>query len=180
MNIQAQPHPKKPKEYKVSNHLNSHIGDQFHLFQIAIKMKNADLPDIFIVNAVRTALEFDGVSDLMKLWENEKDEQEQAEIIADIQDMINACLQQDKSEEIYVKFNDLEAIAKNIRAFKDSLLQVVIEQGGLSHLAQLTSIPQPSLSRFFNSNSMPQRSTLLKIAKVLDLDAIKIELLWNK
>lgn len=148
---------------------------QIHLFQIAIKMKNERLPEMFIVNAVRTALEFEGVADLMKLWEKETDEQEQAEIIADIQDMIDVCSQKEKSKIINIKFNDLDAIAKNIRVFKDNLLQIVISRGGINYLSKLTGIPQPSLSRFFNSNAMPQRSTLLKIAKALNLTEIKMD-----
>lgn len=146
----------------------------------AADMKNAGFPDTFIVNAIKTALDFEGVSDLMKLWENESSKQEKEEIIADIQDMLDACNQTEKADEYYVKFNDLDAIAGNIRAFKDSLLQVVIKHGGIGHLAELTGIPQPSLSRFFNSNAMPYRTTLLKIAKALELDEIKIELLWTK
>ncbi len=116
----------------------------------------------------------------MNLWNKEKDQKEREEIVADIQDMVDECIQKGKSEEIYVKFNDLKAISKDIRAFKDSLLQLVIEQGGITKLSEITSIPQPSLSRFFNSNSMPRRSTILKIAKALNLDELKINLLWIK
>ena len=76
--------------------------------------------------------------------------------------------------------NDLDAIAKDIRAFKDGLLHIVDQQGGVSHLAELTGIPQPSLSRFFNSNAMPRRTTLLKIAKALELDAVEINTPWAK
>ncbi len=181
MTAQAQPNEKSSKGYLTQgHHSKKYFSEQMHLFQIATEMKNAKLSDAFIVNAVRTALEFDGVADLMKLWENEKDEQERAEVIADLQDMLDACSQTEQAEEIYVKFNDLESIAKNIRAFKDSLLHTVMERGGISHLADLTEIPQPSLSRFFNSSAMPRRSTLLKIAKALNLDEIKIELLWSK
>src|SRR5437016_3228533 len=106
-------------------------------------MKKLGLADAFIVSAVKTALEFEGVADLMHLWVEEKDSQEKEEIIADIQDMIDACAQKEKTEEIYIKFNDLSAIAKNIRAFKDSLYQMVMERGGISKLAELTGIPQP-------------------------------------
>ena len=153
---------------------------QVELFSIAVKMKKAGLADFFIVNAVQTALELEGIADLMHLWADEKDSEEKNEIISDIQDMIDACAQKEKSEEMYIKFNDLDAIAKNIRAFKDSLYQMVMERGGISKLSELTGIPQPSLSRFFNSNAMPRRATVLKIAKVLDLDEIKIDILWSK
>lgn len=155
-------------------------SEQIKLFSIAIKMKNAGLADSFIVDAVRTALEFEGVADLMSFWLDEDDGEERDEIIADIQEMIDECSPKEKTEEIYIKFNDLDAIAKNIRGFKDSLYQVVMEHGGVSKLSELTGIPQPSLSRFFNSNAMPRRSTVLKIAKVLNLDKVKIDILWSK
>ncbi|MFA6036580.1 MAG: helix-turn-helix transcriptional regulator [Legionellales bacterium] len=97
-----------------------------------------------------------------------------------IQELIYDCQQQGKQEGAYLRFNDLESIAKDIRAFKDSLLELVIQHGGISHLSTLTHIPQPSLSRFFNSNAMPQRTTLLKIAKALNLDAVKMADQWMR
>lgn len=142
---------------------------------IFTQMQKYELPECFILNAIKTATIFDGVADLINLWSKEKDQKECEEIIADIQDMVDECSQKGKDEEIYVKFNDLEAISKDIRAFKDSLLQLVIEQGGIRKLSELTGIPQPSLSRFFNSNSMSRRTTVLKIPKVLDLTNLKID-----
>lgn len=155
-------------------------SEQVKLFGIATKMEESGLPAEFIVGAVQTALEFEGVADLMNLWIDEEDKKEKDQIIADIQDMIDACSQKEKLEEIYIKFNDLDAIAKNIRAFKDSLYQLVMDHGGINKLSELTGIPQPSLSRFFSSNAMPRRSTLLKISKVLNLDKLKIDILWSK
>ena len=159
---------------------DTHSSEQMKLFEIATKMKKSGLADDFIVAAVKTALKFEGVADLMYLWIDEDDRKERDEIIADLQDMMDACNQKEKSEEIYIKFNDLDAIAKNIRVFKDSLYQEVMSRGGISKLSELTGIPQPSLSRFFNSNAMPRRSTVLKIAKALNLDEIKIDILWSK
>lgn len=159
-------------------HMTAHR--QIELFKIAAEMEKACLPEEFIAAAIRTALEFEGVADLVTLWAQESDSTERDEIVADIQDLINDCTQQGKEEFTYVKFNDLDAIAKNIREFKDSLLLIVNEHGGVKKLAELTNIPQPSLSRFFNSPSMPHRSTLLRIAKAINLDAIKIETQWTR
>lgn len=113
------------------------------------------------------------------MWADENDPKEQDEIIADIQEMIDECGQLNKEEYPYIKFNDLDAIAKDIRQFKDALLLIVNERGGISHLSKVTGIPQPSLSRFFNSNSMPHRSTLLKIGKALNLDALTLSTHWS-
>ncbi|VVC75007.1 hypothetical protein AQUSIP_02810 [Aquicella siphonis] len=178
---------KKQNGHKIS-HGSSHIKKEEHaalakqmkLFSIAKKMNKSGLSDSFIVNAVRVALEFDGVADLMSLWAEETEKKEREEIIADIQDMIEACEQKDKHEEMYIKFNDLEAIARDIRAFKDTLYQEVMKRGGINKLSELTGIPQPSLSRFFNSNAMPRRSTLLLIARALDLNGLPIDVKWSK
>lgn len=155
--------------------VNKNIKKQMHLYQIAIKMKNARLSDKFIVEAVRIASESEGVFNLMQFWDQEVNKKERNEIIADIQDLIDDSLQKDVVEQHHIRFNDLDTIAKNIRAFKDGLLSTVMEQGGITHLSQLTGIPQPSLSRFFNTNTMPRRATLLKIAKALKLEELKIE-----
>jgi DNA-binding phage protein len=169
-----------PSKKLKSNNSISLSNAQIELLEIAMKMKNAKLPSDFIINALQTALKFEGVADLMHLWNEENNKKEQEEIIADIQEMIDACSQKEKSEEIYIKFNDLDAIAKDIRGFKDSLYQHVMDFGGISKLSESTGIPQPSLSRFFNSNSIPRRSTLLKIAKVLGSDKVKMDILWSK
>ncbi len=156
------------------------IARKLQLFTIAVEMKKTGLSDLFIVNAVQTALEFEGALDLLHLWANETDKKERDEIIADIQDTIEACQQMNNAEKTQVKFNDLETIANNIRAFKDSLILVIEQQGGITRLSELTGIPQPSLSRFLNSNSMPRRATVLKIAKALNLDEINMDLVWSK
>lgn len=149
------------------------------LCRIATKMKSSGLSDVFIAAAVKTAMKLEGVADLMHLWMSEKDNDEKNEIISDVQDLIDASNQEGVREQ-YIKFNDLNAIAKDVRAFKDSLYQIVVARGGVSKLSELTGIPQPSLSRLFNSNAMPQRSTLLAIASALKLDGVAIDFRWGK
>jgi DNA-binding phage protein len=150
------------------------------LFRIAQKMESAGLSADFISSAVKTALHYEGVADLIVLWANEDSRAERDEIIADIQDLINDCKQASIEEYRFIKLNDLEQVKQHIREFKDELLKIVNEKGGISWLAKLTHIPQPSLSRFFNSNSMPRRQTLLTIADALKLDAIKINTPWAR
>src|SRR3990167_1597941 len=131
MSMQARSVSKSGAQKNNNDHHNAHSDEQLHLFQIAFQMKSADLPSNFIVAAVKCALEFDGVADLLRMWEEETDKKERDEIIADIQDMIDACAQTGVREERYIRFNDLDTIAKNIRAFKDGLLAEVIERGGI-------------------------------------------------
>src|SRR5262245_36927735 len=137
MTIQAHPNRRGLKSRGGICHITSggKETDQIILFKIALEMKKAGLPQVFIVNAVRAALDFEGIADLMKLWSNEDEQKERDEIIADIQDMLDACCLKEKIEEFYVKFNDLDTIADNIRLFKDSLLSVVAKNGGIGQLA---------------------------------------------
>lgn len=150
------------------------------LFDIALQMQDAKLPVKFISDAIKTALRYEGVADLVFMWAEETDNSERNEIVADIQELIDDCNKTSVEEYRYIKFNDLESVKNNIRQFKDELLKIVDAKGGISHLARLTSLPQPSLSRFFNSNSMPRRQTLLKIADALELDAVKIATSWER
>ena len=154
--------------------------EQVELYEIAHLMKTRNLSDQFVSAAIRTALSYEGVADLLKLWRDEPSQAEQSEIIADIQDLIDDCEQRSVEQFTQIKINDLDAIRGDIRAFKDSLLEVVNQKSNISQLAKKTGIPQPSLSRFFNSNTMPRRSTLLKIAAALDLDAITINSAWSR
>ena len=170
------------------HHKSSHVvplptddelcSKKIKLFRIAIAMVREKLPKPFVIRAVETAYAYEGVADLLTLWSREDNKKEKEEIISDIQEMIDASEQDTSQTELRIKFNDLDTISKNIRAFKDSLYQQVIQNGGITHLAELTGIPQPSLSRFFNSNAMPRRSTVLKIAKALNLQDLKIDSLY--
>lgn len=159
---------------------NGQEKKEMYLFQIATEMKRTGLSDHFIVSSVRAALASEGIFDLMEMWKTEKNKNERDEIIADIQELLDDSEQKSVVELTSIRLNDLDAVSKNIRAFKDSLLTKVIEHGGISRLSELTGIPQPSLSRFFNTNTMPRRATLLKIAKALNLDELKIDKMWDK
>lgn len=151
------------------------------LIRISYAMLEAGLPDKFVSDALETAFCYEGVCDLMRMWAEEADDpSERDEIVADLQELIDDCAKSGYTEGSYIRFDDLDAIAANIRAFKDSLRLLVDERGGLSRLAELTKIPQPSLSRFFGTESMPQRVTLLKIARALELSEVQIATPWAR
>jgi len=54
-------------------------GAKVDLFKIAIAMKKSGIPDTFVVRAVRAALDYEGIFDLMKLWEDETEISERSE-----------------------------------------------------------------------------------------------------
>jgi DNA-binding phage protein len=148
--------------------------------EIGHQMNQEGLPKEFIANAVQTAFEFEGVYDLLKMWATETDPRERDETISDIQELIEDCQQQEQVDGVYVRFDDLDGIAKNIRAFKDNLRALVDQSGGIKHLSEITGIRQPSLSRFFNSATMPRRATLHKIARALKLNQVQIATEWSR
>lgn len=148
--------------------------------EIGHLMNQAGLPNEFVAAAVQTAFEFEGVYDLLKMWADETDQYERDETISDIQELIEDCQQVEKVEGAYVRFDDLDGIAKNIRAFKDNLRAIVDQKGGIKNLSDLTGIPQPSLSRFFNSATVPRRTTLNKIARALKLNQVQIATEWSR
>ena len=66
-----------------------------------------------------------------------------------------------------------------MKSFKDRLALLIEERGvNLSQVAKETGIPQPSLSRFFNTTSMPRRTTIYKIANALNLSEKEIVTDW--
>lgn len=164
--------------YSYEDHFHLTASQDVTLFGIAHKMKESGFSADFISSAIRTALHYEGVADLVFMWEQESDPDESEEIIADIQDLIEDCSRGSKEEYTMIRFNDLDTIRKDIRSFKDGLLKLVAELGGISWLSKMTGIPQPSLSRFFNSDAMPRRQTLIRIASVLKIDAIKAGNTW--
>jgi hypothetical protein len=152
---------------------------QLQSYAIGLEMQKAGLPNGFIVAAVTTASEYEGIFELLQLWSAESDQAERDAIVSDLQELIDDCAQPEKIEGVYVRFDDLAQIAADVGKFKDSLRALVDERGGIGKLAALTGIPQPSLSRFFNTSAMPRRTTLHKIARALGLNQIQIATEWS-
>lgn len=150
------------------------------VYQIAADMKNAGLSSSFIAGAVKLAEYYEGAYDLFELWASEEDQEEKDQIVSDLQDEIDEYAEQPKEplKKPYITYNDLELIAKDVMSFKAHLKTMVDQWGGISKLAKETGIPQPSLSRFFKTASMPRRTTLYKIADALNLSEKEIITDW--
>ena len=137
-------------------------------------MKRSGLSDEFVSHLFPLAMGYDGTYELMLMWFAESDKKVCDEIIADLQDEIEEELSEivfpkNLKQKDYFHFDNLELIAKNVMHFKKQLRLVVERKGGLNKLAEKTKISRPSLSRFFNTPSLPRRNTLEKIARALDL-----------
>lgn len=150
------------------------------VYEIATSMKRHGLPDSFIAQSVKLAEYYEGAFDLFELWDGEEDENEKNQIVADLQDEIDEFKEMPKEpvKKPYISYKDLDTIAHNVVGFKAHLKTKVDQWGGITKLSKETGIPQPSLSRFFNTASMPRRTTLYKIAEALNLSEKEIITDW--
>lgn len=160
--------------------MNKETTNKSRIFHIASEMAETGYSAEFVRDAINLAVEFEGGRELMQMWADEQDEEERDEIVADLQELIEDASVEKVEEKPYIPFDDVSEIADDVMAFKDRLRQIVDDQGGVTKLANETGIPQPSLSRFFNTASMPRRSTLLKIADALDLSEKEIATEWTR
>lgn len=156
-------------------------GRDLHALDVLNEMRRAGLEGAFICSLMENCQRYEGIRDLMEFWFEETDSGEREKIIADLQESLEDIVDapQKPEERPYLRFNDLNEIRKDVLAFKKQLRAEVDRQGGINELARKTGIPQPSLSRFFTSSSMPRRTTLYKIAKALNLPESAIGFKWT-
>ncbi len=161
------PHTTKPEQ-------------KVEIYRIATEMSRAGLPALFVASIVEMASEYEGTFSLMELWAEEKNAKVREEIISDLQDEIDSHAERKRGivRRPKISFDELEGIAAQIMKFKKELREKVDRWGGISKLAESTEIPQPSLSRFFNTPSMPRRITLYKIANAMKLSESDIRFPW--
>jgi DNA-binding phage protein len=146
------------------------------------KMSQEGLPNSFVLDLCNLARKSNSILGLMELWSGETDQEERAEIIADLQDHIDddrdLPRNGDPVEAPKISFSNLDAVVGDIAGFKAKLRDLIDRHGGIVAVATKAGIPQPSLSRLLNSGSMPRRSTLYKIANVLNLSETEIAGEW--
>lgn len=167
------------------NHAYDHQENQendLHILDILNEMRRFGLESAFICSLMETCQKYEGIRDLMEMWFDETLPKERDKIIADLQDSLDDIKSSphQPEERSYIQVSDLNEIKNDILQFKQYLREEVDRQGGISELARKTGIPQPSLSRFFSSNSMPRRTTLYKIAKALNLPESAIGFKWSR
>lgn len=143
-------------------------------------MANAGIDSSFIAEAFDRAQSDQGVFDLFALWAEVDSKRERDEILADIQEILDDYREapNESQQKPYVRFDDLPGVAGAVREHKKRLRRLIDKHGGVSEVARLAGIPQPSLSRMLNSGSMPRRTTLYKIANALGLTEADVLAEW--
>lgn len=152
------------------------------LAQIVVDMKHAGLDHNFIAHVYELGRTDQGIYDLAAMWLAEEDPTERDEILADLQESLDDYehAPREPEQKPYIPYSDLDAVVNQVRAFKKKLRDIIDKNGGVSHVAKLTGIPQPSLSRMLNSASMPRKTTLYKIANALNLSESDIVTDWTR
>ena len=148
---------------------------------IAVEMKAAGLPINFIGAWMELSDHDKGVFELGELWKEESAEGERGELVVAIQELLDeaAELPSRPVEKPRIGFGKLDDVADSIVKHKRRLREVIDrDHGGVSAAAAKIGLPQPSLSRFLSSASMPRRTTLYRIARGLGLDESDIATEW--
>lgn len=165
------------------SHVHTHDdnpGKELYVLDILNEMRRVGLESAFICALMENCQRYEGIRDLMEMWFEETDVKERDKITVDLQECLNDIvdLPQKPEERPYLRFDNLNEIRKDVLEFKKKLRREIDRHGGISELARKTGIPQPSLSRFFTSSSMPRRTTLYKIAKALNLPESAVGFKW--
>ena len=152
------------------------------LGEVAKEMQAENLSEEFVLSILMLALRYEGVYNLLVMWSEETDAELKDEIIADLQAEIDddskILIPKSLGIKDYLHFDNLEVIAKDVMKFKKQLKIEIERWGGISKLSKETGIPQASLSRLLNTTSLPRRSTLERIAKVMNLQDSKLLREW--
>ncbi len=150
------------------------------LASIVVAMAQAGVATALIAAADELARSDGGIFGLMELWLTAEDPVERDEILADIQELVDAYHEAPPSpvEKPYVRYTELPTIASDVVAFKRRLRETIDRHGGVSAVAARAGIPQPSLSRMLSSASMPRRTTLYKLANAMGLPESAIVTEW--
>ncbi len=156
--------------------------NNLHVLDILNEMRRVGLESTFICLLMENCQRYEGIRDLMEIWLETTDIKERAKIIVDLQECLDDILDapQKPEEKPFLHFDDLAKAKTEIIEYKKQLREEVDRQGGISELSRKTGLPQPSLSRFFSSSSMPRRTTLYKIAKALNLPESAVGFKWSR
>lgn len=148
-----------------------------HTASIASKMQASGVPAEFILNiALLCMRDVRSAYELMALWEDAGDnEADRNEVLIAMQELLDDVENKSpRKVKPYIHFDQLDGVAAKVLAHKAKLRDIIDRNGGISKVAELCGIPQPSLSRMLSSASMPRRSTLYKIANALNLPETEI------
>lgn len=147
-----------------------------HAADIVKSMKGQGLPEPFLVAVLDYVRNNRGIYELMVLWQEAEDPADRDETIADLQELLEDLEGRPARPVMkpYIAFDQLDEVGQRVLAYKRKLREIIDRHGGVTKVAELSGIPQPSLSRMLNSASMPRRTTLYRIANALQIPETEV------
>lgn len=137
---------------------------------ITAAMVDAGLDRSFAADCFRLAQQNEGFYGLMELWYEADNVDDKEAALADLQELLDdSKVAAGPQQKPRLSGVDLDAAGIAIAEHKKRLRQIIDRHGGVSAVARLTGIPQPSLSRMLNDGRMPRRTTLHRIASALNV-----------
>jgi DNA-binding phage protein len=152
------------------------------LASIVVEMGKAGIDHQFIADIQTVAQQDQGAFDLMEMWSNAGDAAERDEIVADLDEILDDYCDAPPAplQKPYVHFDNLDGVAAQVVEYKKRLRNLIDQNGGVVAVAQMSGIPQPSLSRMLNNASMPRKTTLYRIANAIGVDESAIVAEWTR
>jgi len=138
---------------------------------IANKMASRAVPLTFAIALIDlVASDHRSIYEIMALWDEAVTDEDRNEAIADLQELLDDMERKGPKRELqYLNFEDLKPYGQKMIEYKNRLRAIIDNHGGVSKVAELSGIPQPSLSRMLNSAAAPRQTTIHKIARALQL-----------
>ena len=126
-----------------------------------------------IQNILNVIKEFDGAIDLAEQWVSHVKKNIAIETV-----LFGKIKESGGVHEkfIEIRSGDAYLVKKHSESLKSELLRLISENGGVTEFSKKIKMSQSSLSRFFNSESNPRLSTILKIFDGLGVKSVEIKL----
>ena len=107
------------------------------------------------------------------MWRDAGDDAERAEIVGDLQELLDDRDKNPRSEPIESR-DDFDRVYGSRRALKAHLRKLIEERGGVSEVARRAEMPQPSLSRLLNSLAEPRSATMARLAQAMGVTVSRL------
>lgn len=142
------------------------------LYQMGAEMVQAGLSPDFVHETIELARRSRAGFELMSLWTEADTPAFKGKVVVSLQSLLDDEAELGELQEPLVQpitHRQADALVTKIRQYKDWLRGRVDRWGGVTKLATATGMPQPSVSEFFRSNSLPKRTTIERIRLAIGL-----------
>lgn len=128
--------------------------------QLDAALRRSEHPPFIAGGALSLAQRDPALFELMEQFLDAGEHEQREQVVAELTEAL-------EHKPDVIDFEEFARVEEGVLAFKRRLRETLDAHGGVSEVARLAGIPQPSLSRMLSSPSMPRKTTLLRIARAL-------------